>query len=103
MTQHRHQNDGDFDEPEPDFSEVFHQTLLKHATTGLIVPSQIRSQIDNFEAIKIPSFAPVYMKSVKVKKTRTVLKLADVKPVFCQITYHSEIHFKEKPLTRYTS
>ena len=76
---------------------------MKHTTTGLIVPSQIRNQIDNFEAVKIPSFMPVYMKSVRVKKTRTIVKLADVKPVFCQITYHSEIFLKEKALKRYPS
>ena len=56
MTQHRHQHDGDFDEPEPDFPEVFYQTMMKHTTTSLIVPGQIKNQIEHFEAVQIPTF-----------------------------------------------
>ena len=50
---------GDEDTPDQDHNELFYRHLTENLATVLIVPNTVKDAIDTFEAIELPSHAPM--------------------------------------------
>ena len=91
---------GDDDIPEPDHEENFYQYVMAGQNTETVILPKLRTLIDDFEAIELPTLKPEHKIQGRGKRTQTVHSLPVIDSFFKIQVLEMESQFAS-PLKRY--